>query len=209
MGNFDKQVFLNCPFDVEYEELLKPLFFTVISCGFKPRIASERLDSGEVRLDKIKNLILECRFGIHDLSRCKSKDKDEYSRFNMPFELAYDLAARDFHPENKMKRKRFLVLEEERYSLQKSLSDLSFSDPKCHEGDPEELVHQVRTWFYELGNKKLKSPSNIWDDYNVFYSDLYDKKFKEGFREKDVERLPVPEFLDEIELWFEIKKGTK
>lgn len=200
---------MNCPFDAEYEELLKPLFFTVICCGFKPRIASERLDSGEVRLDKIKSLILECRFGIHDLSRCKSKDKDEYSRFNMPFELAYDLAARDFHPENKMKSKQFLVLEEEKYSLQKSLSDLSFSDPKCHEGDPEELVHQVRTWFYELGNKKLKSPSNIWDDYNVFYSDLYDKKFKEGFKEKDVERLPVPEFLDEIELWFETKKGAK
>ncbi len=208
MSDFNQQVFLNCPFDFEYEELLKPLFFTVISCGFKPRIASERLDSGEVRLEKIKEIILACKFGIHDLSRCKSRDRGEYSRFNMPFELAYDLAIRDFHPDKRMLNKKILVLEEERFSLQKSLSDLSFSDPKCHEGDPEELIYHVRTWFTELGFKNLKPPSRIWDDYNVFNSDLYEQKIKAGFKQKDIDRLPVPEFLSEIEKWF-IKKGAK
>ncbi len=199
---FDKNVFLNCPFDSEYDELLKPLFFTIISCGFEPRIASERLDSGEVRLEKIKDLILSCKYGIHDLSRCKSKDKNEYARFNMPFELAVDLSAREFHPDKGMADKKILILEEEKYSVQKSLSDLSFSDPKCHLGEPEELVYQIRSWFYELGFKELDAPSTIWDNYNFFYADLYSSKIDQGFKKKDIDRLPVPEFLDEIKSWF-------
>lgn len=102
---FKKNVFINCPFDSEYEDLLKPLLFTVIRSGLNPRIASERLDSGEVRLEKIKELIFESRIGIHDLSRCKSTDKNEYYRFNMPFELALDLAAREFNPTKQLKKK--------------------------------------------------------------------------------------------------------
>lgn len=159
------------------------------------------MDSGEVRLEKIKELILESRIGIHDLSRCKSADKGEYYRFNMPFELALDLAAREFNPTEKLRRKVILILEEERYSVQKALSDLSFSDPKCHKGEPEELVYQLRDWFYEIGYKNIGSPSSLWDSYNFFYADLYDRKINEGFKPKDVDRLTVLEFLDEIKEW--------
>lgn len=199
--NFKTNVFINCPFDKEYSDLLKPLLFTIIRIGLEPRIASERLDSGEVRLEKIIELIQDSKYGIHDLSRCKAKKAGEYFRFNLPFELALDYAAREFTNSKKLNNKSMLILEEEKYSTQKALSDLSFSDAKCHSGEPEEIVYEVRDWFYETGYSGIQSPSEIWDNYNYFYSDLFDKKTKDGFSKKAINRLPVPEFLDEIRIW--------
>jgi hypothetical protein len=67
--NFTNSVFINCPFDNEYLPLLKPLLFILIKLGFNPRIALERSDSGEIRLNKILELIESSKFSIHDLSR--------------------------------------------------------------------------------------------------------------------------------------------
>jgi len=140
--------------------------------------------------------------GIHDLSRCKSLKKGEYSRFNLPFELAIDYSLREFSNKNSnLKDKKILIFEEEKYSVQKALSDLAFSDAKCHKGEPEELIYEVRSWFYQTGYIDVSSPSGLWDSYNIFYSDLYIKKQDEGFSMKAIERLPVPEFLDEIRIW--------
>lgn len=199
--NFNDQVFINCPFDEEYSILLKPLLFTVTRIGFTPRIASERLDSGEVRLEKIKELIESCRYGIHDLSRFKAKKVGEFFRMNMPFELGLDLGCRNYHPMEVYRTKQILILEEERYSTQKALSDLSFADCKAHKNDSEELVYEVRNWFSECGNNGLVSASSIWDDYNYFYSDLYQNGINKGFKPKDIDRLPIGEFICEIQFW--------
>ncbi len=48
----------------------------------------------------------------------------------MPFELGIDLGCRDYNSEEKYKLKKILILEEEKYSTQKALSDLSFADCK-------------------------------------------------------------------------------
>ena len=55
--DFSRCVFVNCPFDSEYLPLLRPLLFTIIYVRFMPRIASERSDSGENRIDKIAHAI--------------------------------------------------------------------------------------------------------------------------------------------------------
>lgn len=54
---YASNVFVNCPFDHAYRALLRPLLFTVVYLGYHPRIASERLDSAENRVDKICGLI--------------------------------------------------------------------------------------------------------------------------------------------------------
>jgi hypothetical protein len=56
---FDDNVFINCPYDAEYLPLLRPLVFTVLYAGLNPRLASERLNSGETRISKIVELIRE------------------------------------------------------------------------------------------------------------------------------------------------------
>ena len=197
--DFHKNIFINCPFDDEYLPLLKPLLFTIKKLGFKPRISLERNDSGEVRLHKIKELIESSKYSIHDLSRTKAKKVGEYFRQNMPFELGLDLGCRDYKTGSLHKQKKILILEEEKYSTQKALSDLSFADCKCHKGDSEELVYEVRNWFAENGMKKVPSASSIWDDYNIFYADLFEEKEKEGFKAKDINRLPITEFMSYID----------
>ncbi|CAN5619604.1 hypothetical protein BH24ACT18_BH24ACT18_11450 [soil metagenome] len=108
--NFSKNVFINCPFDSKYVVLLRPLLFTLVYLGYVPRIASESLDSGKPRIEKIVQLITESKFSIHDLSRLQSSERDEFYRLNMPFELGIDFGCRSF-AEGDAKFKRFLILE--------------------------------------------------------------------------------------------------
>ena len=84
--NYDRNVFINCPFDDKYFLLLKPLVFSIVYFGFRPRISLESSDSGLVRLKKIIGLMKDSRYAIHDLSRLQAKKIDEYYRLNMPFE---------------------------------------------------------------------------------------------------------------------------
>lgn len=200
-NRFEKNIFINCPFDNDYFQFLRPLLFTIIYCGYNPRIALERFDSAEVRLDKIKQLIEESTFSIHDLSKIKATKKNEYYRLNMPFEIGLDLGCKLYHPDKKYRNKRSLILEKERYSYQKALSDMSNSDVKCHNGDPEDLVREVRNWFTELGCLGLESGSVIWDDYNLFAANFYQTKSSKGFKQKDIDKMPVPEFVAYIEDW--------
>ena len=115
----------------------------------------------------------------------------------MPFELGLDLGCKNY--KSGKKGKKILILEEEKYSVQKALSDLSFADCKCHKGEAEELVYDVRNWFAENGIKNVPSASSIWDDFNIFYADLYEEKDKLGFKPKDIERLPIAEFMKYID----------
>jgi len=156
---FESNVFINCPFDVEYYALLRPLLFTVIYLGFNPRIASERSDSAENRIDKICDLIFESKYSIHDLSRLRAKRVKEFYRMNMPFELGIDYGSRRFGSPP-MNEKRCLILEKKRFRFMKALSDLSGVDIKSHSNEPDEIVRAVRNWFVEtVGLRTVSSPT--------------------------------------------------
>ena len=64
---YEDCVFLNVPFDRRYEPLLRALVYSVHDCGFIARSAREIEDGGQVRLDKIYELIRDSKYGIHDL----------------------------------------------------------------------------------------------------------------------------------------------
>jgi hypothetical protein len=74
MQNFEKNVFVNCPFDDDYRSLLIPIVFTVKYLGYQPRLSIER--AAETRIEKILGLIRVSKFGIHDLSRIVSSKKN-------------------------------------------------------------------------------------------------------------------------------------
>ena len=50
-------VFINCPFDDDYQALFDALVFTVYKCDFEPRCAKEADDSGVTRYDKLVDII--------------------------------------------------------------------------------------------------------------------------------------------------------
>ena len=84
--NYNSSVFINCPFDPEYQPLFRALVFTIAACNLWPRCALEVDDSGETRAEKLIRLIRESRYGIHDISRTEV-NANQLPRFNMPYEF--------------------------------------------------------------------------------------------------------------------------
>lgn len=198
---FARNVFVNCPFDPDYLSLLRPLLFTILHVGFTPRIASERSDSGENRIDKICALIRECQYSIHDLSRLRASQADELSRMNMPFELGIEYGCRVYGP-GAFRTKRCLVLEKDQYEFQKALSDLSGMDIKRHNNEPSEIVRAVRDWFVEtVGLRRVHSATRIWNRFADFASDFYDARVADGYTDDDLAMMPIPEYIDFIQRW--------
>ncbi|MEQ9302115.1 MAG: hypothetical protein RIF33_26280 [Cyclobacteriaceae bacterium] len=152
-------------------------------------------------MNKILEIILESKYSIHDLSRNKSKKAKETFRMNMPFELGLDYGVFQFHDDVKYRNKTMLILEDEAYSLKSAISDISFADCKPHKNDAEQLVEEVRNWFVENGFTDIQGPSMIWDEFNEFNAELYNRKTKEGFKSNQVDRLSIPEYLEAINDW--------
>lgn len=85
-------LFLNIPYDREFESLFLAYIAAVCGFGLVPRATLE-IPGGERRLDRIFDLIRECRYSFHDLSRVELDTKAPPTpRFNMPFELGLVVA---------------------------------------------------------------------------------------------------------------------
>ena len=200
-GAFERCVFINCPYDEEYLSLLRPLLFTVSALGFEPRLASERSDSGETRIDKIVRLIRHSRYSIHDISRLRAKQAGDYSRFNLPFELGIDRGAQLFGA-GVLQSKCCLMLERDQYDFHRALSDLAGVDIKSHQNEPVAIVRAVRDWFVEtVGIRRVPSATRLWYSFTEFASDFYDARTADGYTDEDLNMMPVPEYLAFIRSW--------
>src|SRR4051794_25020236 len=115
---YDRNVFINCPFDDDYAPLFEAIVFAINDAGFRPKCARERLDSSQIRLQKIIELISASRYSIHDLSRTALDATNALPRFNMPLELGIDLGCKAFNPE--CADKSLLIFDSEQYRFQSS-----------------------------------------------------------------------------------------
>lgn len=167
---FEQNVFINCPFDHQYRPILNSILFCVVRAGLTPRLATDRADAGESRLDKICGLMRASRFSIHDLSRCQAVKKGEISRLNMPFELGIDHGYRSSGVEN-LGMKRFLVLDEKSHRLKQAISDINGWDTTAHDGNAEKALKEVRDWLHQEaaadlpGGEVLFGQSLVFDEW--------------------------------------------
>jgi hypothetical protein len=198
-------VFVNCPFDGDYAPLLEAAIFCVVYFGFSPRLANERLEAGENRLDKIVNMIQSSKYSIHDLSRCKARGRAEFFRMNMPFEFGIDLGFRRSGQE-KFADKKFLIFEEKPYDLKRSLSDIAGQDVEFHRCDYELVIKKVRDFFRVEADVSAPGPARIVSDYATFQGWMTEKKLHEGHSEKEAVNLPTRERLDEMKAWIVLGK---
>lgn len=197
-------VFINCPFDNDYFVLLKPLLFSLCYIDLNPQI-SETSDSGEIRLHKIKALIENSRYSIHDLSRMEPLRDNELPRFNMPFECGIDFGIKLSNPVD-FADKRFLILEKEPYRYQKVISDISGNDIKAHKNDPELIIKVVRDWFKPT-NLNIPRHKEIWLAYNEFVFDYEEILNSEGYDPKDINSLTFSDIVENMKAWIiEYKK---
>ncbi len=170
--HYNDNVFLNCPFDSAYKQLFDALVFAVHDCGFIARCALEEEDASQVRIDKIYNIIANCRYGIHDISRTELDETSGFPRFNMPLELGVFLGAKKFGT-NEQKRKNCLILDKEQYRYQQFISDIAGQDIQAHNNSPEAIVTVVRNWLRNASEREtIPSGSIIWGRYQEFMRDL-------------------------------------
>ena len=200
MPAFDQNVFINCPFDEDFAPALQGILFCVLKLGFEPRLASERSDSGETRLDKIKELIEGSRWSVHDLSRCQARKKGEMFRLNMPFELGIDWGCRQYFGRGR-DAKRFLILEEKPYRFQAALSDISGCDIESHGGDFQKAFIKVRNWLRHQTGVVADGPQKMLGDYDDFQAWEYQTKLAQGYSEADIRSYPTFERLEAMREW--------
>lgn len=170
-GEYDRSVFINCPFDAAYTPIFEAVVFAIHDCGFRPTCARERLDSSQVRIAKITKLIGEARYSIHDLSRTELDSVTELPRFNMPLELGIDLGCKAFS--RKRSNKSFLIFDSESYRFQKYISDIAGQDIHDHRNDPRLAVARVRDWLRtESGRDGIPGGAEIYRRYEQYRLEL-------------------------------------
>jgi hypothetical protein len=202
---FETNVFINCPFDKEFKPILKSIIFCVVYLEYTPHL-SETTNSAESRIDGIQKLIKKSKYSIHDLSRMKSSKKNELSRFNMPFELGMDLGSKRFGNKN-LNSKCLLILDQERYRYQQSISDISGNDIATHSNSPEKALRQIRNWFRKLGDNQIESANKIWRLYNEFIGDFFQIATDDELSIDDIEEMPWDEFTYYIRQWVDGRKN--
>jgi hypothetical protein len=153
VANRREGVFINVPFDRRYKKLFDALVFAVHDCGFVARGAREEDDSSQIRLEKLLDIIGDCRFGIHDLSRVTLDSKNRLPRFNMPLELGIFLGAKRFGGPRHA-RKSCLILDRDPYRYQIFCSDIGGQDIRPHHNDVRSAVAAVRSWLRTTGGRR-------------------------------------------------------
>ncbi|HEX8392232.1 MAG TPA: hypothetical protein VF665_07765 [Longimicrobium sp.] len=172
-SSYNDCVFINCPFDTMYWPLFEAITFSVMHCGFVPRCALEVEDGSEVRIQKIKGIIRECRLAIHDISRTECDGDPPLPRFNMPLELGLFMGAKEYGVRDQ-KRKAAVVLDTERYRYQRFISDVAGHDVCAHAEDVLHVIRHVRNFLLSHTPRSvfLPGPERIADRYQDFRAAL-------------------------------------
>lgn len=202
-SKYSDQVFINCPFDDEYFGLFFAVVFTVLDCGFLPRCSKEIDDGTQFRLRAIVELINQCKYGIHDLSRVQLDKCSKLPRFNMPFELGIFFGAKYFG-QNNQKQKNCVVLERYPYRYQKYISDISGIDVKQHNNSMNRCVESIRNWL-STSSRRTTIPESeiIYSRYLKYKRDLTKVC---NSRNVNLKKMPFVEFTRNISVWLEINQ---
>jgi hypothetical protein len=191
-------VFINCPFDEAYAPIFEALIFTVLACGFRARSARELDDGGQARIEKLYEIIGECRYGIHDLSRTELDATTGLPRFNMPLELGIYLGAKRFG-EAAQRQKRCLILDIEPFRYQKFVSDLAGMDIADHEGNARRATVRARNWLANVSRRKsIPGPVLLLATYDRFLADKPEIANGLGF---DPDAIPYIDYEGMVTAW--------
>ena len=160
-------VFLNVPYDEQFEELFLAYIAALSTLGLTPHAAIE-VPAGGSRLEKIYTLVSDCRYSVHDLSRAEAKGFAP--RFNMPFELGLAVATSLLLPNG---AHQWFVFESEHRRVERTLSDLRGTDAYIHEGRPARVFGELCNAFVRADRKPVLSHFNqVYDGLKALVPDF-------------------------------------
>ncbi len=195
--SYNDSVFINCPFDEQYQPLLRAAVYTIYFCGFYPITAMAEDNAMDNRIDKLFRIIAKCKFGIHDISRTQLDPGNNLPRFNMPFELGVFYGARRYG-EKEQKNKNALIFERVKYTYQQYLSDINGVDTKAHNDEPEAVIKHVRNWLRTAsGRIRIPCEQALINYYNAFLAQLPAAAEAAGFA--TINAIPFNDYCQMVE----------
>lgn len=166
-----KSVFINCPFDQDFEPLFQSLIFAVVACDFTPRSARESRKVAEPRMERITQSLFSSKYSIHDLSRCRGEGDQQFARFNMPLELGMAMAYR-YLGRGKNDQHDWSVLVPQGHVYEKFVSDLAGFDLLRYDGTVETIVCQVVPWLATRSPTRPPSPKMVLAALPAFKAEI-------------------------------------
>jgi hypothetical protein len=161
------QVFLNYPFDEAYAPLEEALHFAVVAANLIPVCAKDLTVPDKPRLKMIIDMVNNCHYSAHDLSRTKGKP-----RMNMPLEFGMALYPA-ITTQWEHRRCAFFVSNKKWH---KYISDLSGLDPFIHKENPSTVLCQMYGWLMDVVPKeqvKKRVPAQeVLEKFKVFKKKL-------------------------------------
>ena len=170
-ADYDRNVFINCPFDDDYLEIFNAILFVTNRCGFILRCSKEYEDSNSIRIKNIIELIRQSKYSIHDLSRVALDETARLPRFNMPLELGICIGAIEFGTK-RQKDNKYLVIESDRFRFKQFISDISGQDIKDHNDNAYNAIKVVRNWLAHKTTERIPSASKIISEFEKFNAEL-------------------------------------
>jgi hypothetical protein len=140
------RIFLNIPYASRYSNLEVAVLSTATAYDLHPCMAKER-SKLEIRMRKIGELVLTCKYGFTDLSYA--------TRMNMPFELGVLLA---------WGKETFVITSHPSRTI-KSLSDLNFGDIEFHRRSVELLIEKFSRWIERAATAKRLTSATLLTRY--------------------------------------------
>jgi len=163
-----RNVFVNCPFDIDYRPLFDAAVFAIFRSGFTARSALEMDDGGENRFEKICRIISQCDFGVHDISRVETDGDPPLPRFNMPFELGLFVGAQRLGGKAH-RRKKCIIFDREQYRYQRFISDISGHDIHAHGASTDTIIRELAAWLRTQSQvADVPGGDVIANEYNEF-----------------------------------------
>lgn len=162
------QVFLNYPFDADFETYSHAMHFGVVAAGLIPVCAKDLTTSDRPRLPMLVEGIIKCQYSAHDFSKLRGEGADNFARMNMPLEMGMALfyALQSQHPAH---RCAFFVANSYDYKI--ASSDLSGLDLITYDGNELSLVANVYEWLRDVIQSpftKRLSTIIVKEKYNEF-----------------------------------------
>jgi hypothetical protein len=133
------RVFINCPYDEQYEPLRNVLILSCVACGFYPSSAIDKGGGGRPRISRIIDELRRARYSIHDLTRSIGVAEGEKARINMALELGMAVY-RAHHDEQHHDWLALIPNGDEHLDY---VSDLGGFDPAEYDGTDRQLVRKV------------------------------------------------------------------
>jgi hypothetical protein len=147
------RVFLNYPFDEQFADCSNALHFAVTAANLIPVCAKDFGAPDQLRLHLLTELVSNCDYSAHDLSRHKPDPSNGLARMNMPLETGMALYRAIT---SNWQAHRCALLVTDPYAYRTFVSDLAGLDPVSYT-DELSLVTQVYDWLVLVGPQAVKS----------------------------------------------------